>query len=843
MSNQPRKRSRKKYLEPNEAFIVPSSTRHFRSRLARTPDETAEEHQASTTDCENESTINVTGAVAAEATEDGAGSSEGGPQFGEVGSNGTQPDNWDDGLLDDTPQEDSTVDAAEIVACCFESLQHAILPISNISKAEVLAMVMTFVTSENLTWSGLDKLLLMINRICGMEVLPRTKYLFRKLLASKLKRSTDYYYCEFCEGFLPTPEDGTSTIICTTCQKRTPISELRSKGNFFTILDVSDQVRQVVSKTSDELYSNLERLNSNPEDTMSDITDGRVYRKMKASGALQWGDLTMTFNTDGSPIFKSSKASVWPLQFVINEVPAPDRFSASGVAGIWFGAKHPDMSLFVGKFVEHLSSMDPIIWQAKSQMVSSKVYAVCCCLDAPARAAVQNQVQFNGYFGCPWCMVAGEHLEGAMRFPEAHQIEERTHELVLRDMKYAVTYDTTVNGFKGPSPLINLENYDMVSGQACEYMHSVLLGVTKQLTEHLLDSSNSAERFYIGSPQSLESANKLLMSIRPPHCITRLPRSLCERSYWKANEWRNWLLYYSVPCLENLLPHRYWKHWCLLAEAIWILLSTRISQEMISHAESLLKRFVDQVLRLYNTKMMTFNMHQLLHLAKSVRDLGPLWAHSAFVFETGNGKLVKCVTAAKGVPLQILERVCMAQEVELLPITLSISSPVKAVCDKMLKHRLVQTACEVDGATLLGQARNVTNLSASEQEALLQAGYPQTVSVGEYFRFVFEGNIITSRQYTREKKSDSSVIMGSDSLFYVINRIVELPAPSKPCLLLCKEIVTIDGDYPGHMQECFISPSNIIQALPLSLISSVCVFVDIGNKAFVCKLPNRIERD
>ncbi|CAN8023540.1 unnamed protein product, partial [Ixodes persulcatus] len=231
---------------------------------------------------------------------------------------------------------------------------------------------------------------------------------------------------------------------------------------------------------------------------MSDITDGRVYRKMKASGALQWGDLTMTFNTDGSPIFKSSKASVWPLQFVINEVPAPDRFSASGVAGIWFGAKHPDMSLFVGKFAEHLSSMDPIIWQAKSQMVSSKVYAVCCCLDAPARAAVQNQVQFNGYFGCPWCMVAGEHLEGKYLIMHAHQIEERTHELVLRDMKYAVTYDTTVNGFKGPSPLINLENYDMVSGQACEYMHSVLLGVTKQLTEHLLDSSNSAERFYIG---------------------------------------------------------------------------------------------------------------------------------------------------------------------------------------------------------------------------------------------------------------------------------------------------------------------------------------------------------
>lgn len=85
-----------------------------------------------------------------------------------------------------------------------------------------------------------------------------------------------------------------------------------------------------------------------------------------------------------------------------------------------------------------------------------------------------------------------------MRFPEAQQSEERTHELVLRDMEYAVTYDSTINGLKGPSPLMNLKHYDLVSGQACEYMHSVLLGVSKQQTEHLLDSSNCSERFYIG---------------------------------------------------------------------------------------------------------------------------------------------------------------------------------------------------------------------------------------------------------------------------------------------------------------------------------------------------------
>lgn len=248
--------------------------------------------------------------------------------------------------------------------------------------------------------------------------------------------------------------------------------------------------------------------------------------------------------------------------------------------------------------------------------------------------------------------------------------------------------------------------------------------------------------------------------------------------------------------------------------------------------------------RLYNIKMMTFNVHQLLHLTKSVRELGPLWAHSAFVFESGNGRLVNCVTAAKGVPLQILERLCMAQEVELLPLTLSVSPHVKAVCDKMTKHRLVQVSCEVDGATMLGQAKLVSNLAACEEEALVEAGYSSTFLVGEYFRFVYQGNIYTSRQYTRERKSNSTVMIGLDSVFYVIERIVEVSTPSKTCFMLCKEIVTIeDGGYPSHVQECFISQSNIIKALPFSMISTGCILVDLGSKVFVCKLPNRIERD
>lgn len=67
---------------------------------------------------------------------------------------------------------------------------------------------------------------------------------------------------------------------------------------------------------------------------------------------------------------------------------------------------------------------------------------------------------------------------------------------------------------------------------------------------------------------------------------------------------------------------------------------------------------------LFGPAAMTFNMHQMLHMASSVRDLGPLWAHSAFVFEGGKGKMLNIVTAAKGVPLQILNRFCTEKKME-----------------------------------------------------------------------------------------------------------------------------------------------------------------------------------
>ena len=45
-----------------------------------------------------------------------------------------------------------------------------------------------------------------------------------------------------------------------------------------------------------------------------------------------------------------------------------------------------------------------------------KVNLLCCTFDLPARAAVMNINQFNGFFGCPRCLQEGSYMHIASYF-------------------------------------------------------------------------------------------------------------------------------------------------------------------------------------------------------------------------------------------------------------------------------------------------------------------------------------------------------------------------------------------------------------------------------------------
>ncbi|XP_065905471.1 uncharacterized protein [Dysidea avara] len=111
-------------------------------------------------------------------------------------------------------------------------------------------------------------------------------------------------------------------------------------------------------------------------------------------------------------------------------------------------------------------------------------------------------------------------------------------------------------------------------------------------------------------------------------------------SSFKASEFKSFLLYYSLPLLSGILPQQYWDRYVLLVVAIYNLLQHSVQGR-------LWKICVGE-------RHMTANVHLLLHLPDTVRQLGPLWAYSCFSFEGQNGILKNLVHGTQQVDKQII---------------------------------------------------------------------------------------------------------------------------------------------------------------------------------------------
>lgn len=120
-----------------------------------------------------------------------------------------------------------------------------------------------------------------------------------------------------------------------------------------------------------------------------------------------------------------------------------------------------------------------------------------------------------------------------------------------------------------------------------DYLHCCLAGVAKQVTESILKFVKRND---------MKKLNSLLLQIQVPNQLSRLTRSLAERHQWKAKEWENWLLYYSVPLLENVVDEKVLQHWLLLVESLYGLLKTSLSITQLDKIDESLHPSKPQVL-------------------------------------------------------------------------------------------------------------------------------------------------------------------------------------------------------------------------------------------------------
>lgn len=182
-------------------------------------------------------------------------------------------------------------------------------------------------------------------------------------------------------------------------------------------------------------------------------------------------------------------------------------------------------------------------------------------------------------------------------------------------------------------------------------MHLVCIGVVKKLIRLWLTGPLQVRLPAFTVKQISESLQNIRKYI--PKEFSRKPRDLQDVSKWKATELRQILLYTGPFIFKKILSSEIYENFILLQAAIRILSSPQLHINKINEAERFLEQFVLSFEKIYGRHFVSYNVHNLLHLANDVRKFGTLDTFSAFKYENYM-KTVKGLIRKADRPLQQL---------------------------------------------------------------------------------------------------------------------------------------------------------------------------------------------
>ena len=194
------------------------------------------------------------------------------------------------------------------------------------------------------------------------------------------------------------------------CEAKINVKDSAYEG-FFVMFNASDPISKLIESNS-EFHKYVVNDRVHVKGQIQDIYDGKRYRNFmkQLSGNDKKRYTTVTFNTDGAPLFESSKCSIWPTFLMINELPNDIRTKELILAGLWFGKDKPNMNSFLGPFVDTMNTLSTngVPCTIDDSQVFIKIFALICWVNSVASAPVQGFTQFNGFYGCFQCLHPGE---------------------------------------------------------------------------------------------------------------------------------------------------------------------------------------------------------------------------------------------------------------------------------------------------------------------------------------------------------------------------------------------------------------------------------------------------
>ena len=357
---------------------------------------------------------------------------------------------------------------------------------------------------------------------------------------------------------------------------------------------------------------------------------------LRSEQSLESGCVTVDINIDGVPIQSSNNLQFWPILCRLVGLkcsPFP--------IGMYSGKTKPSNVMeFLEDLIVELNELLSLGFTVDNCHYSFNLRCFIC--DAPARAFVKCIASHNAKHGCERCTTIGQYIARRVVF---------TSDICTPRLDDAFRDNTYLMHKTGDSPLLSLDGINMITCCVLDPMHLLFLGVCRRFLSFLKSGPNVRL-----SHGQLDLISKRLLDIskRTPSEFARKPRSILELERWKATEFRQFTLYTGIVALKGIVDDKLYNLFLGFSVAIRLLhLDNPVERnKMLPFARKLLVYFVHNSRIICGDEFVTYNVHNLLHIADDVEHHNcSLSELSAFPFENFLQCLKRIVRNAKSNPL------------------------------------------------------------------------------------------------------------------------------------------------------------------------------------------------
>ena len=263
--------------------------------------------------------------------------------------------------------------------------------------------------------------------------------------------------------------------------------------------------------------------------------------------------------------------------------------------------------------------------------------------DLPATASLLNMHHHLATFGRTLCLIETQRQD-KMRFYPLKKFKMRTpqiHEQCIETLERCKL--KSFKGVKGRSKLFDIiPNLPLTA--PVDVMHQVYLGVTKVILQVIVSKTVKKDIEAVSQwVQNIQVICFVLDTIlkgstarhffKPTNDFKRKLRTLRDLEFFKANELRNWLLYFGPVLFSFSINDELYERFMLLSYSIRLMM---LSRDYLPNAEKQLNCFLMKTKEQFGEQTFSANLHSLTHLPWQVRHFGPLWTVSAMMFESAN---------------------------------------------------------------------------------------------------------------------------------------------------------------------------------------------------------------